>query len=116
MIRVSPDIIRQLRSKASQSPCSYKLSGIAFSNKGEILGMAKNDFRKDLIQEGKYSGRHVERALIERYGRNIATILIMRIGKSGDIRPIDPCQHCAKLAKKMGIRIISVTEDMDDND
>lgn len=107
-MRINVEIIRQLRSKAWQSPCSYKLSGIAFSKKGEVLGMAMNNYRKDNIHEGKYSGRHVERALIERYGKNIATILIMRIGKSGDIRPIDPCPHCAELARKMGITIKSV--------
>jgi hypothetical protein len=45
---------------------------------------------------------------MERYGTNIKTIIIMRIGNAGDILPIDPCPKCAKLAAKYGITIIPV--------
>ena len=108
MVRTSETIIQRLKKKASQSLSSYRLSGVAISKNGEILGFAKNTFRKDNITEGRYSGRHVEKALIDQYGSNIATILIMRIGKSGDTLPIDPCPKCAKLAEKLGISIKSI--------
>jgi hypothetical protein len=111
MTKPSEEIIQRLKKKASQSLCVYRLAGVALSKQGEILGFAKNSFRKDIITEGKYSGRHVEKALIDRYGSNIATILIMRIGKSGDILPIDPCPKCAKLAEKLGIVIKSIEKD-----
>jgi hypothetical protein len=97
-----------LISKASQSPSTYRLSGVAISKKGELLGFARNGYRREDIPCKRYSGKHVEQALIERYGTNIKTIIIMRIGNAGDILPIDPCPKCAKLAAKYGITIIPV--------
>ena len=108
MKNIDPTLVRHLISKAEQSHSCYRLSGVAISNKGEILGFARNGFRRDNIPSGKYSGKHVEQALIERYGTNIKTIIIMRIGNSGDILPINPCPKCAKLAKKYGITITSI--------
>jgi hypothetical protein len=105
---VNPTLIKHLVSKASQSLSCYRLSGVAISKKGEILGFARNGFRRDNIPSGKYSGKHVEQALIERYGTNIKSIIIMRIGNGGDILPIHPCPKCAKLAEKYGIKIYPV--------
>lgn len=56
-------------------------------------------------------GTHAERILINRYGKNIARILIARIGRSGENRPIDPCPVCKKIADEMGIKIESITND-----
>ena len=32
----------------------------------------------------------------------------MRIGNGGDILPIDPCEDCLKMARKLGVTIRSV--------
>jgi hypothetical protein len=45
---------------------------------------------------------------MRRYGSNIKTILISRVGHSGILRPISPCKTCQKVADKLGIKIISV--------
>ena len=56
----------------------------------------------------KFSGKHAERALMEKYGKRIASILILRVGHGGDLRAIQPCDMCKKIADKLGIRIFSV--------
>jgi len=51
---------------------------------------------------------HAERRLLARYGSNVKTIVICRVGKAGKILPIDPCPTCKKIAAKFGARIVSV--------
>lgn len=111
---IDPSTMSILKEKASHSPCTYKVSGIAFDKKGNILGHATNSHSMnwnvlDKYDEGRAgTGVHVERKLIARYGSLISTILICRTGRSGEIRPIDPCPVCQKVAKKYGIKIVSV--------
>jgi len=38
----------------------------------------------------------------------LKTLIIMRIGLSGNILPIDPCEDCQKMARKLGVTIQSV--------
>ena len=100
---------RILFKKAQQSPSKYRISAIALNKKGDILGSASNTYSKHGIElSNKFMGVHAERALMERYKGNIKTIIIMRIGKSGNILPVDPCRMCLNIANKMGIKIISV--------
>lgn len=106
---IGQNALEMLFKKATQSPSKYRISAIAFDKKGDILGVASNTYSKFGIQNSnKFMGVHAERALMERYGRNIKTIVIMRIGHGGAIRPVDPCRVCAGIAKKLGIKIISV--------
>lgn len=105
---INYNLIEKLKNKADQALTSYRVSAIAFSKKGEILGSATNSFRIDGRPDGKGSGVHAERRLMSRYGNHIKTIVICRIGRSGDILPIEPCNVCQKVADKMGIKIISV--------
>jgi len=102
-----------LKNKASQSSCTYRISGIAFSKKGNILGIATNSHSKWDILSKVPIGRagtaeHCEKRLIEKFKQKIHTLIICRIGHSGEFRPIHPCKNCTKLAKKYGIKIISV--------
>lgn len=95
--------------KAQQSPSKYRISAIALDKKGDVLGTASNTYSKYGIElSNKFMGVHAERALMERYKTNIKTIIIMRVGRAGAILPVDPCRVCAGIAKKMGIKIISV--------
>ena len=78
-----------LKEKASHSPCTYKVSAIAFDAKGDILG-------------------HVTNSHSKRYSSLIKTIVICRVGRSGNLRPIDPCPACQRVAAKYGIKIVSL--------
>ena len=103
-------ILERLKNKASQIQTCYRISAIAFSKKGDKIGMVTNKVREDGRNPGRGSGIHAERRLIGKYGTRIKTIVIMRIGHGGDILPIHPCQVCQKVANKMGIKIVSVLE------
>ena len=104
----NPSLLSRLKYKASQSPSTYRLAGVAFSKTGNILGFARNGFRNENLKPGKYSGDHVEQHLIKRYGTKIKTILLIRIGNGGDLLPIDPCEKCQRLMDKMGIEVKTI--------
>lgn len=106
------NLIALLKKQAEKSPSSYRIGGIAVSNKGNILGTAFNSFRNEQVTPGRGSGKHCEADLIRRYGRRISTIIIMRIGNSGNVLHIDPCSTCQKLADKFGIKIKSISDDI----
>ena len=108
---ISPRIVDKLISKAEQACSTYKISAMAFNRKGELLGSATNGFRTEHLTPARGTGSHAERKLMARYGDNIKTIIICRIGKTGDLLPINPCAVCQKIADKMGIKIISVKGD-----
>ena len=110
---ISDSLLRRLRAKASCSPCTYKISGIAISKRGNILGIATNTHSRWQVLEKVPIGRagtagHVERNLLAKFGNRVKTIIICRVGRSGDILPIDPCPACRKAAAKYGVNIISV--------
>lgn len=111
---VSPVILETLKSKAKKSPCTYKVAAIAFDKKGDILGTATNSHSRNWNVLEKYdqgrsnTGEHAEQKLFDRYGSNIKTIIICRVGHSGVPRPIDACPTCQKVAKKFGAKIISI--------
>jgi hypothetical protein len=111
---INPVNLDILRAKARKSPCTYKVSAIAFDKKGDILGTASNSHSRnwnvlDNSEVGRAgTGEHAEQQLFDRYGSNIKTILICRVGHSGILRPIDPCPVCQKIARKYGAKIISI--------
>lgn len=103
-----------LKKKAHKSDCTYRISAIALDKKGDILGCASNKHAAwNVLEKENGEGRagtakHAERLLMKRYGQNIKTIILCRVGHSGIIRPIDSCPTCQKVADKLGIKIISV--------
>lgn len=112
-VKVSTAIESLLKEKAECSPCTYRISGIAFSKKGNILGYCTNSHSKWQVLDKSPIGRagtaeHCEKRLIEKYGRRIHTIVICRVGRSGNILPIDPCKSCSKLAAKYDITIKTI--------
>lgn len=107
-------IEQRLKKKAMHSPCTYRISGIAFSKKGNVLGHCTNNHSKWQVLEKTPIGRagtaeHCEKRLIEKFGQRIHTIVICRVGRSGELRPIDPCKACSKLASKYGITIKTIS-------
>ena len=110
-----PIAIEQLlKEKATHSPCTYKISAIAFDSKGDILGHVTNSHSRNWnILDKQEIGRagtaeHAEKRLFSQYGQLIKSIVICRIGRSGNLRPIDPCPACQKIASKYGAKIISL--------
>ena len=102
-------ILNRLHKKAKQSISHYKISCVALNKKGEVIGYTTNKFRKDNITPLIGSGLHAESYCMARYyPLGIKTLIIMRIGLSGNILPIDPCEDCKKMAQKLGITIQSV--------
>jgi cytidine deaminase len=102
-------VLHRLWKKAKQSPSQYRIACVAMNKKGEVIGYTTNKFRKDEINPVIGSGLHAEAfAMARYYPLGIKTLLIMRIGLSGDILPIDPCEDCQKMAKKLGVKIESV--------
>jgi len=110
---ISPALVGLLKEKASHSDCTYKIAAVAFDKKGDVLGHVTNKHSSWDVLERTGVGRagtakHAERLLISQYGKNIKTIVIARVGHSGELRPIDSCPTCKKVAAKYGIKIISV--------
>ena len=111
---ISPTLVNLLKEKASHSDCVYKISAICFDNKGNVLGHVTNKHSSwDVVKKENGVGRagtarHAERLLISKFGRQIKTIVIARVGQSGELRPIDSCPTCKKVAAKYGIKIVSV--------
>ena len=90
--------------KAAQSNCRYRISAIGISKEGKIVGSSTNRQRFCKL----HGGLHAERLLIAKYSKQLKTIIICRIGNSGNILPIKPCIKCQELANKFGIKIISI--------
>ena len=105
---MNPSLKDTIIRKATHSPSHIRMAGVAFNKKGEILGIMSNGFRAEQIKPAKYSGNHVEKKLIQRYGNLISKIVLLRIGRGGDILPIDPCEKCQKLLDKYGIKVMTV--------
>jgi len=111
---ISPALVGLLKEKARHSDCTYKVSAIAFGKKGDVLGHVTNKHSDwDVIEKEKGIGRagtakHAERLLMQRYQGVVKTIIICRVGHGGDLRPIDPCPACQKVASKLGVRIVSI--------
>lgn len=116
---ISDELVSLLQEKATNSPCTYKISAVAFDRKGEILGHVTNSHSKnwnvlDKCGVGRAgTAEHAERRLLQRYRDLVKTIVICRIGRSGEIRPISPCKTCLKVASKYGAKIISIMPEED---
>ncbi len=105
-MKISNYIMQEAMGKACQSKLKFKVSAIAFDAHGDYLDRARNSHRNGMTGKGK--GLHAEMALMKKYGARIKTIIICRVGNSGNLLPIDPCSACAGLAGKLGITIVSI--------
>ena len=91
--------------KALQSQGRYKISAIGLDHKGNVLGSCFNHVRFD-----RYGGgAHAEMRLVQRYKTNVKTIIICRVGRSGNVLPIKPCNKCQKILDKLKIKTVTIT-------
>lgn len=96
--------------KPNRGP-TYRICAIAFSKKNNLLGISMNRFNDSGGQSSrKGAGKHAEAELIKKFRQRIDKIYILRVGNSCDPLPIHPCENCAKLAEKYGIKIIPLHE------
>lgn len=96
--------IDRLVKKAQQSVCKYRVAAIGFDRKGNVVGLTSN--RPRISRDG--GSAHAEMRLINRYGRRLRTILIIRTNDKGALQPIVPCANCTKAAMMHGIKIRSI--------
>ena len=107
--KLSPATIERMRRKAATSPSQYKICCMALDSKGDVIGYTTNKFRKDNIVPLLGSGLHAEAfCLAKYYPMGARSLVIMRVGRAGDILPIDPCEKCQKMADKLGVKILFV--------
>lgn len=107
---IVPRMKRKL--KPNKENLKYRIAAIAFTKKGNFIDIRYNNFRSGLSNR-KGAGLHAEQDLIHRYGNQIDTIYILRVGKTGDYLPIHPCEVCKSIAEKRGIKIIPLHEKID---
>ena len=80
------------------------VAAIAVSKKGNVLGTSCNNPSHVPGMRQK----HAEGILMARFGKAIDKILILRVGRKGNLLPIEPCEQCCKLALRLGITIVSI--------
>ena len=83
---------------------------MAFDKRGEFIGRAFNGLPPDGLEGKPGIGVHAEYKLMMKYGDLLKTIVISRIGHSGEWRPIKPCHNCQKLAEKLGVKLITIDQ------
>jgi cytidine deaminase len=85
------NIIQRAIKKAEQSTCKMKVAALGFNRDGVCVSAKTN---KPRFQR-KGGGMHAERLVMEEAKvKGIVKILICRIGKGSELRPIDPCPAC----------------------
>ena len=104
-----PRMVNKLREDRN---LTYRICAIAFDKKNDMLGLQMNGHRESLSNR-KGAGLHAEAELMKRYGKTIDKIYILRVGNSYDALPIHPCENCAKIAAKLGIKIIPLHEEIE---
>jgi len=100
-------IIQLAIRKACQSICKIRISAIAFDNHGNILTSAFNSPRFNRFG----GGMHAEMKVLQKAGSKTASILICRVGHSGNLLPVHPCKTCQRLLDKRGIRVYSISSE-----
>ena len=101
---------QRLKKKAEQSPSKTRVSAIAFDRNGDFIAQAFNTLPIDGVRLNKGAGIHAEAKLMRKYGTLVKTIIISRIGRGGAWLPIQPCEKCQELARKLGIKIVPIEE------
>jgi deoxycytidylate deaminase len=97
--------LQLLVKKAAQSTCRYRVAALGFNRNGDCVAKATNLHRFG----HKGGGLHAEmRVMAQAKRKGVRSILICRIGNGGALKPIEPCECCARKAAELGIKITSV--------
>jgi len=98
-------LIDRAQRKASQSICKFYVAALGFNRAGVCVVTRTN--RPRFSRQG--GGLHAEQLVMQQAKqKGVVRILICRVGRGGKLRPIEPCESCAKIAEKLGIEITSV--------
>lgn len=101
-------IIERARKKAGQSICKFNVAAIGINRAGIPVMSRANRPRFN----GYGGGYHAERLVMEQAkAKGIVRIIVCRIGKAGNLLPIQPCKVCQKIADKLGIELVSIPEE-----
>ena len=102
---MNQEIKKVLINKAKQSICRYSVAALGFNAGGECVAKSVNKPRFG----HPHGGLHAEMQIMSVARRKgIKSIFICRIGGSGNILPIDPCNVCFEKAEELGIKITSL--------
>lgn len=94
------------KQKATQSICRNKVSALGFNKNGDCVIKTFNKYR--FTRKG--GGIHAEMQIMKQARRKgVTNILICRVGKTGNLLPINPCKKCQEVADKLKIKILSVS-------
>lgn len=104
---MNPEHIRRLIKTAKRSFCNQKVAALGLSRRGDFVAACSNSVR--YIFKG--GGIHAEMKLMRKHGTSIRTIILCRVNVTGELLPIHPCAVCSKVAKDLGIKIISVYDE-----
>ena len=111
--RLKYDLIPKMKRKCQQERgMTYKIAAMAFTKHGNFIDIKYNK-HQTFTPKRRGAGLHAEQDLIYRYGNIIDTIYILRVGGKGNFLPIHPCEICSAIAKKRGIKIIPLHEELD---
>ena len=97
-------LITIARKKAQQSSSRYKISAIALDKNGNVIATATN--RPRFSRKG--GGIHAEILALRKGGPKTHSIVLCRIGQSGALLDINPCEHCKRILDKFKIKVYSV--------
>ena len=101
------EIIPRVIKKAEQSSCRFRVAAIGIDFRGRVIGVKHNQ-----PSYKKNRGLHAEANLMRSVpSKSLSTIVIVRIGAGGAIRPIKPCDACRAMADKIGVNIRTVEEE-----
>lgn len=90
---------RMLKAAMRVQQTRYRVVAAGIDHKGRIVAIATCTPRLS------NRGWHAEERVIRRCTKGLRKILIARYGARGERLPIDPCEKCERLARKLGIEI-----------
>ena len=104
--RIKHRLLKKGLRRKSQRYSMQVVTAIAISKKGNVLGTTCNNPSNVPGMRHK----HAEGILMARFGKSIYKIFILRVGRGGNLLPIEPCEQCLKLALRLGVTIESIGE------
>ena len=100
----SPELISQGIRKAMKTLCHSKVAVICFDKRGKYLGITVNYQRFSK----KGGGVHAEIKALRTFGKRLRTIVLLRSGHSGILRPIECCPACSKVMSANKIKVVTI--------
>lgn len=116
MSKIKPSIIKAAIEECNQSELWPRIGAVVFKGK-KIYGSGHNAIRTSSISNKHkkwFNSLHAEQAALNKLDWNSltgASILVMRISKSGVIGNAKPCPVCSKIIEYVGIKHVFYTDE-----